>query len=59
MCISYVIILAHTASSSNVPRLTAEDISTDGVVLQRYPATDRKEAALPAGIAMVSHTERK
>ena len=41
------------ASSSNVPTLTAEDISIDGVILQRFPATDRKEAALPAGIAMV------
>ena len=46
----------YTALSSNMPTLTAEDISTDGVILQRYPTTDRKEAALPAGIAMVWHT---
>ena len=42
-----------------MPTLTAEDISTDGVILQRYPTTDRKEAALPAGIAMVRQEVKK
>ena len=50
----HTLTLSHTAIFSNIPTLTfAEDISTDGVILQRFPATDRKEAALPAGIAMV------